>query len=49
MPERTADLVALMPFARHIGMTIDEASAGQVVALVAQTTQVQSVITRTTA
>ena len=35
MPERTADLVALMPFARHIGVTIDEASPGQVIARLA--------------
>lgn len=42
MPEQTADLVALMPFARHIGMTVDEASASQVVARLAWTPELRT-------
>jgi hypothetical protein len=36
----SGDLIALMPFARHLGLVLDEATADRVVA---QTTQVQAV------
>jgi 1,4-dihydroxy-2-naphthoyl-CoA hydrolase len=32
MPEDHGDLVALMPFAEHLGLIVDEASPGRVVA-----------------
>jgi uncharacterized protein (TIGR00369 family) len=35
MPDRPQDLAALMPFARQLGITVDEASPDRVVALLA--------------
>jgi len=43
MPDRPQDLAALMPFAQHLGMTVDEASADRVVARLAWTPQLCTV------
>jgi 1,4-dihydroxy-2-naphthoyl-CoA hydrolase len=43
MPDHPQDLAALMPFARQLGMTVDEASADRVVARLAWTPQLCTV------